>query len=125
MFKDFCAKLFITDNDKYSADDININENEDNNEQNNLNKTDPNDKIILEGIEPFINEIDNIEPPNYFENNEFTSNNKIKSYNKNKKRKIKKMKNYNIRKGDWQCKCCFNINFHFRTICNICNKNKS
>ena len=54
MLKDFCAKLFITDNDKYSADDININENEDNNEQNNLNKTDPNDKIILEGIEPFI-----------------------------------------------------------------------
>ena len=127
MLKDFCAKLFITDNDKYSADDININGNEDNNEQNNLNKTDPNDKIILEGIEPFINEIDNIEPPNYFENNEFTSSNKIKSNNKNKnkKRKIKKMKNYNIRKGDWQCKYCFNINFHFRTICNICNKNKS
>ena len=125
MLKDFCAKLFITDNDKYSADDIYINGNEDNNEQNNLNKTDPNDKIILEGIEPFINEIDNIEPPNYFENNEFTSSNKIKSNNKNKKRKIKKMKNYNIRKGDWQCKYCFNINFHFRTICNICNKNKS
>ena len=42
----------------------------------------------------------------------------------NKKRKIKKMKNYNKRKGDWQCKNCGNINFHFRTICNICDRNK-
>ena len=125
MLKYFDAKLFITDNVKYSADDIKINENEDNNEQNNLNKTDPNDKNIIEGIEPFINEIDNMEPPKGMENNELISNNKMKSNNKNKKKKIKKMKKYNIRKGDWQCKYCNNINFHFRIICNVCNKDKN
>ena len=125
MLKYFDAKLFITDNDKYSADDIKINENVDNNEQNNLNKTDPNDKNIIEGIEPLINEIDNMEPPKGFENNELISNNKMKNNNKNKKKKIKKMKKYNIRKGDWQCKYCNNINFHFRIICNVCNKDKN
>ena len=68
-----------------------------------------------------------MEPPKYFESNEYISNNKLKSNNKNnnKKKKIKKMKNYNIRKGDWQCKYCFNINFHFRIICNVCRKNKN
>ena len=50
------------------------------------------------------------------------------NYRKNKrnnnKKKIKKMKNYNIKKGDWQCINCLNINFHFRTVCNICKKIK-
>ena len=125
MQKYFGAKLFITDDDKYSSDNLKINEKEDDNEQQNLNKDDANDKAVLDRIEPFINEIDNMEPPNYFEINEYISYNKLKSNNKNKKKKIKKMKNYNKRKGDWQCKYCFNINFHFRNICNTCGGDKS
>ena len=46
-----------------------INENEDDNEQQNLNKDDANDKAILDRIEHFINEIDNVEPHKYFERN--------------------------------------------------------
>ena len=125
MQKYFGAKLFITDDDKYSSDNLKINENEDYNEQQNLNKDDANDKAILDKIEPFINEIDNMEPPKYFESNKYISNDKKTNNIKTKKKKIKKMKNYNIRKGDWQCKNCNNINFHFRIICNVCHKNKN
>ena len=66
-----------------------------------------------------------MEPPKYFESNEYISNDKKNNNIHNKKKKIKKMKNYNIRKGDWQCKNCNNINFHFRIICNVCHKNKN
>ena len=41
-----------------------------------------------------------------------------------RKKKINKLKNYNKRKGDWLCPKCNNINFSFRTICNICNITK-
>ena len=125
MQKYFCSKLFITNVDKYTSENLKINENEYDNEQQNLNKDDANDKAILDRIEPFINEIDNMEPPKYFESNEYISNDKKNNNIHNKKKKIKKMKNYNIRKGDWQCKYCININFHFRIICNICHKNKN
>ena len=47
------------------------------------------------------------------------NNNKIK-----KKKKINKLKNYNIKKGDWLCPKCNNINFSFRVKCNICGINK-
>ena len=125
MQKYFGAKLFITDDSKYSSENLKINENEDYNEQQNLNKDDANDKAILDKIEPFINEIDNMEPPKYIESNKYISNDKKTNNIKTKKKKIKKMKNYNIRKGDWQCKNCNNINFHFRIICNVCHKNKN
>ena len=51
---------------------------------------------------------------------------KIQKKNKKNKKKKKKCKltNYNIRKGDWLCNKCHNINFHFRTICNVCKANK-
>ena len=125
MQKYLWETLFITDYDIYSSENIKINKSEDDNEEQNLNKDDVNDKAVLDRIEPFINEIDNMEPPKYFEINEYISNDKKNNNINNKKKKIKKMKNYNIRKGDWQCKYCFNINFHFRIICNVCNKNKS
>ena len=105
MFSYIDSIPYIPNYDNYSQNNIGINEKE----QIELNKEDPNDKICLDIIDSFLEEINNIE---YTENN-------IK-----KKRKIKKMKNYNIRKGDWQCKNCKNINFHFRTICNICHSNK-
>ena len=41
-----------------------------------------------------------------------------------KKKKINKLKNYNKKKGDWLCPKCNNINFAFRTACNICGINK-
>ena len=125
MQKYFWEPLLITDYDIYSSENIKINESEDDNEEQNLNEDDVNDKAVLDRIEPFINEIDNMEPPKYFEINEYISNDKKTNNIKNKKKKIKKMKNYNIRKGDWQCKNCNNINFHFRIICNVCHKNKN
>ena len=105
MFKIFESKLYLKEYENYPDDDISANDNK--KEQQSLNKEDTNDKIIIDRIEPFLNEVDNIDTPNQF-----------------KKKKIKKMKNYNIRKGDWQCKYCFNINFHFRIVCNICQKGK-
>ena len=125
MQKYFWEPLFITDYDIYSSENIKINKSEDDNEEQNLNEDDVNDKAILDRIEPFINEIDNMEPPKYFESNKYISNDKKNNNIHNKKKKIKKMKNYNIRKGDWQCKNCNNINFHFRIICNVCHKNKN
>jgi len=96
--------------------------------------------IIYEDIKPFINsflcDIDSIKPEVWDERNEniIDENNNPFSENKRninnkkrknkKKKKIKKLKNYNIRKGDWLCPDCNNINFHFRTICNICKRNK-
>ena len=38
--------------------------------------------------------------------------------------KNKKGNPANIRKGDWTCPYCFNINFSFRKICNRCNAPK-
>ena len=105
MFKIFESKLYIKEYENYSNDDIATDDNE--KEQQSLNKEDSNDKIIIDQIEPFLNDVDNIDSHNQF-----------------KKKKIKKLKNYNIRKGDWQCKNCFNINFHFRIVCNVCHKGK-
>ena len=68
----------------------------------------------------------------FFNNNEKVSslkegknniNEKINKKGK-KKKKINKLKNYNIKKGDWLCPKCNNINFAFRTVCNICGINK-
>ena len=48
-----------------------------------------------------------------------------KKYTKTKKKKkINKLKSYNIRKGDWLCPKCNNINFSFRIRCNKCDKEK-
>ena len=105
MFKIFESKLYIKEYENYSNDDIATDDNE--KEQQSLNKEDSNDKIIIDQIEPFLNDVDNIDSHNQF-----------------KKKKIKKMKHYNIRKGDWQCKYCFNINFHLRIVCNVCHKGK-
>ena len=55
--------------------------------------------------------------------NNYTNNN-TKTNKKKKKKKIKKLKSYNIRKGDWLCPKCNNINFSFRIKCNICGINK-
>ena len=80
------------------------------------------EQLITKIIDPLINENYNIEEANQLENNEYIYNDAINEKIKNKKRK--KMKNYNRRRGDWQCENCRNINFHFRTVCNICQKSK-
>ena len=51
----------------------------------------------------------------------FPTKKKIKKKRKNKKNRLK---NYNKRKGDWLCEFCNNINFKFRTECNICGYEK-
>ena len=50
---------------------------------------------------------------------------KIKNKRNKKKNKKNRLKNYNKRKGDWLCPFCNNINFSFRTFCNLCGTNKS
>ena len=53
-----------------------------------------------------------------------TKKNKKRSGRKKNKNKTNKLKKYNIIKGDWLCPFCNNINFSFRTVCNICGVNK-
>ena len=54
---------------------------------------------------------------------------KKKGYNKEEKRKVRGKKKYkkqfNEREGDWFCSQCKNINFSFRTHCNICKMSKA
>jgi hypothetical protein len=45
-------------------------------------------------------------------------------WNECKKKKNKKKKNFNVKKGDWVCYDCKNINFSFRDKCNRCKLNK-
>ena len=71
---------------------------------------------------------------NYFYGNKKEDANNIQTKNnscareKNKKQRRKKKKqklrNYNKRRGDWQCPNCKNINFSFRQICNVCSLNR-
>ena len=80
---------------------------------------------IEKGIESLIDDKDDLEKAKESLNNICCyNNNPYKEKYINKKIKIKKMKNYNIKKGDWQCKHCYNINFHFRIRCNICNESR-
>ena len=124
MLQHFNTQLLFADYDEIYCDKNDINENELEKKLENLNEEDNNDKIILDKIKPFLNEIDNMEEPRQLKSNENINNDKIKYNVKNKRKKNKKMKNYNYRKGDWQCKNCNNINFHFRIICNICFEKK-
>ena len=115
MFKYFNSKLYGNNYDQYI----------DNNEQEINDFQNPDDRVlddnIIKQLESFLDLKDNEES---FNSKIIFYNSRINKTKNNKKRKIKKMKNYNIKKGDWQCKNCYNINFHFRTKCNICNESK-
>ena len=50
--------------------------------------------------------------------NKFSKNKRNK--NENKQREEMTQKYLEIRKGDWICQFCFNLNFAFRTQCNRC-----
>ena len=78
-----------------------------------------------------------IEESKNINNNNISGKNKGKNlYNKNNKRKnnnyIRKEykelnineKQIEIRRGDWFCQYCYNLNFAFRTQCNRCNNSK-
>ena len=63
----------------------------------------------------------------YNRNNKNSKNNKKK--NNNNIRKEQKVfdineRQYEIRRGDWFCQYCYNLNFAFRTQCNRCNNSK-
>ena len=110
MFRYFTCQLYNDDNcSKEEENNVTL----DNSTQN-INKIDPfiNDYFRRE-IQPHLSDIDIIESQ--------IDNNRRNNY---KKRKIPKMKIYNYKKGDWQCQYCFNINFHFRKKCNVCNRCK-
>ena len=59
-------------------------------------------------------------------NNQFNNNNNNNSSNnKSKKTKNKKKKkNFVVKKGDWVCYNCKNINYSFRDKCNKCALDK-
>ena len=107
-----------------------------------LSKIEDNDNVVLTQKKDniiFMNDLDlNSKPffPKTFSqiNNEnINQNNKLASQqNKNinncnnecKKVKNKKKKKFNVKKGDWVCYNCKNINFSFRDNCNRCKLNK-
>ena len=76
------------------------------------------------------------ESKNINDNNIYGKNKGKNLYNKNNKRKnnnyIRKEykelnineKQFEIRRGDWFCQYCYNLNFAFRTQCNRCNNSK-
>ena len=59
-----------------------------------------------------------------FDDTKTNKTNKKRIRRKKNKIKINKLKKYNIKKGDWLCPFCNNLNFSFRTVCNICGINK-
>ena len=90
-----------------------------------LDKKDIIYKDIMKDIETLLDDKNDLEPAESLVIRKKNYNNiRNNKRNNNKKAKIKKMKNYNIKKGDWQCKHCFNINFHFRFKCNICDESR-
>lgn len=72
-----------------------------------------NNYYFFEKVEKGNNINKKIKNNNYF-------NKKTKTKNNKRVKKKNKLKSYNVRKGDWLCPQCNNINFHFRSICNIC-----
>ena len=96
-----------------------------------------NDYKINESDEDSNNNDNDIKDSEFFNIDFFNNNEKVNSIKEEKnninekinkkgkkKKKINKLKNYNIKKGDWLCPICNNINFAFRTVCNICGINK-
>ena len=96
-----------------------------------------NDYKINENDEYSNNNDNDLKDSEFFNIDFFNNNEKINSIKEEKnninekinkkgkkKKKINKLKNYNIKKGDWLCPKCNNINFAFRTVCNICGINK-
>ena len=79
-------------------------------------------EMIYESKNELISDLYHIMEENNNDNpiigNQYKKTNKNKK--KKKKKKINKLKNYNIRKGDWLCNDCNNLNFSFRFICNRC-----
>jgi len=82
---------------------------------------------------------DNIKEPKSISYNICGKNKRKKLYNRNSKNNKKKNNNnvrkeqkvfdinerqYEIRRGDWFCQYCYNLNFAFRTQCNRCNNSK-
>ena len=82
---------------------------------------------------------DNINEPKSISYNICGKNKRKKLYNRNSKINKKKNNNnvreehkvfdinerqYEIRRGDWFCQYCYNLNFAFRTQCNRCNNSK-
>ena len=82
---------------------------------------------------------DSIKEPKSISYNIIGKNKRKKLYNRNSKNNKKKNNNnvriehkvfdinerqYEIRRGDWLCQYCYNLNFAFRTQCNRCNNSK-
>ena len=119
MFKLFNNKLYYEDYYYYDYEDDGMEENF---------YEDKDDKIynnIKKNVESLLDDNDEIKSFQVLVGKIFYYNERNrKKVNTNKKLKKQKMKKYNIKKGDWQCKHCYNINFHFRTVCNICKEKK-
>ena len=124
-FQYFNNKLFDKDYDLYN----NFESNEGNENQNQNNEKDAvKDDFMKKQIEACIDCENHTKNYASLINKGCCYNIRNKNIYSNKDiklKKIKKMKNYNIKKGDWQCKYCFNINFHFRVECNVCHNDRN
>ena len=81
--------------------------------------------------ENFLNDmnISTKESINRNKNNYSVKNGKNIFYKKNKRKNNnyngeRSESNFEIRRGDWFCQFCFNLNFAFRKQCNKCNNSK-
>ena len=115
----FNEKLYPFLSNNYKIDDNEVESNFNDGKDNNFDIKELFINLDFLNDDELNEEIGNIENKKG-ENNKYEINkNKIK-----KKKKINKLKNYNIKKGDWLCPKCNNINFSFRVKCNICGINK-
>ena len=127
----FNAKLFMN-----LANDFQIKEEQEFEKDVENNIDDDCDNNLDDLKDPFfdflLDDTDNMKKFNYNKGIEeiYQKNDIIYFSNKNNKiirkknKKINRLKNYNIKKGDWLCKFCNNINFSFRIKCNICGIGK-
>ena len=134
----FNSKLFLVLDNKTIENDKDISEYEDSFELNEFDKINKEYFLLNDLIQllnsSFSTEDKQLKNKNYITENKFNTN--LFGQNNNNDffslqlkengffPKDIRRKNFKERKGDWVCKICNNLNFAFRTQCNICKSLK-
>ena len=134
----FNSKLFLVLDNKTIENDKDISEYEDSFELNEFDKINKEYFLLNDLIQllnsSFSTEDKQLKNKNYITENKFNTN--LFGQNNNNDffslqlkengffPKDNRRKNFKERKGDWVCKICNNLNFAFRTQCNICKSLK-